>query len=114
MLVEVNVNINIVAPSDPADGYRPFGFSTFLITVVPIARTINRGLMVLTNTFHRNLATWSSIRKERSRKEKLLRGVYKPRRIRMRKIPSAFRYAGLQKYIVEMNRNLNRQKAGVK
>jgi len=30
MLVEVNVNINILTPSDLADGYRPFGFGTFL------------------------------------------------------------------------------------
>jgi len=56
----------------------------FYITVVPIARTINRDLLFLTNTFHRNLATWFSIRKERSWKEKFLWGVYKSRRIRMR------------------------------
>jgi hypothetical protein len=55
MHVAVNVNVNIVTPSDLADGHRRFGFSTFSVTVVPIARTIKRGMMVLTSKT--NLAT---------------------------------------------------------
>jgi len=50
--VNVNVNVNIVTPSDLAGGYRPFGFSTFFfVTVVTIARNINRGPMALISAF---------------------------------------------------------------